>query len=124
MLTALALVDATIGIARHRLSANRWRRGLRLLAPGIGIGLVLMFSASVARLWVSDTAQWLLLAGLTASVFFAIGYFAPVPGDDDGDEEIDVDVLTDADEDIDVDEDVDVLTDRPDRGPSGADELS
>ena len=112
VLTALALVDATIGIARHRLSANRWRRGLRLLAPGIGIGLVLMFSASVARLWVADTAQWLLLAGLTASVFFAIGYFAPVPGDDDGDEEIDVDVLTDANEDIDVNEDVDVLTDR------------
>ena len=38
-----------------RLSANRWRRGLRLLTPGIGIGLVLVFSASVARWWVPRT---------------------------------------------------------------------
>ena len=113
VLTVLALVDAAIGIARHRLSANRWGRGLRLLAPGIGVGLVLMFSASVARLWVADTVQWLLLAGVTAAVFFAIGYLAPVPGDDDADEDIDIDLLTDVDllADPDVLTDADVFTD-------------
>jgi hypothetical protein len=96
VLTLLALIDAAFGIARHRLSANRWRRGLRLLAPGIGVGMVLMFSASVARLWVPDNARWLVLAGLTAVVFFAIGYFAPGPGgDDDTDEDIDVEVFAD-----------------------------
>jgi len=113
VLTVLALVDAAIGIARHRLSANRWGRGLRLLAPGIGVGLVLMFSASVARLWVADTVQWLLLAGVTAAVFFAIGYLAPVPGDDDADEDIDIDLLTEVDllTDVDLLADPDVLTD-------------
>ena len=95
VLTMLALVDAAFGIARQRLSANRWQRGLRLLAPGIGVGLVLTFSASVARLWVPEGGRWLLVGGLTAAVFFAIGYFAPVPGDDDDpDTDIDVDVLT------------------------------
>jgi hypothetical protein len=95
VLTVLALVDAAFGIARHRLSANRWQRGLRLLAPGIGVGLVLTFSASVARLWVPDSGRWLLLCSLTAAAFFAIGYFAPVPGDEeDADEDVDVDALT------------------------------
>lgn len=86
VLTALALLDAALALARHRLSANRWQRGLRLLAPGVGIGLVVAFSASVARLWVPNTGLWLVLAGLTATVFFALGYFSPTPGDDDDDE--------------------------------------
>jgi hypothetical protein len=93
VLTVLALVDAAFGIARQRLSANRWQRGLRLLAPGIGVGLGLTFSASVARLWVPESARWLLVAGVTAAVFFAVGYFAPVPSGDDDDDEIDVDDL-------------------------------
>jgi hypothetical protein len=95
VLTVLALVDAAFSVARHRLSANRWKRGLRLLAPGIGVGMVLMFSASVARLWVPDSGRWLLLASLTASAFFAIGYFAPV---------VDHDGMDDADDDVDLDD--------------------
>ena len=79
VLTALALADAALALARHRLSANRWQRGLRLLTPGIGIGLVLAFSASVARWWVPSTGVWLLVAGLTAAAFFALGYFSPTP---------------------------------------------
>jgi hypothetical protein len=80
VLTVLALVDAAIAIARHRSSASRFRRGLRMLTPGIGIGLVLAYSASVARLWVPRTGLWLLVAGITAAVFFALGYFfTPTP---------------------------------------------
>lgn len=79
-LTVLALADAAIAIARHRVSANRFRRGLRMLTPGIGIGLVLAYSASVARLWVPRTDLWLLVAGITAALFFALGYFfIPTP---------------------------------------------
>jgi len=83
ILTALALIDAALALARHRLSQNRWQRGLRLLAPGVGIGLVIAFTASVARLWVPNTGLWLVLAGLTAAVFFALGYFSPTPPEDD-----------------------------------------
>ncbi|MEC3915399.1 hypothetical protein [Nocardia sp. CDC160] len=83
VLTALAIADAALTVARHRLSANRWQRGLRLLAPGIGIGLMTGFTASVARWWVPGTALWLSLAGATAAVFFLAGYLSPTPGQAD-----------------------------------------
>lgn len=83
VLTALAIADAALTVARHRLSVNRWQRGLRLLAPGIGIGLMTGFTASVARWWVPGTALWLSLAGATAAVFFLAGYLSPTPGQSD-----------------------------------------
>ncbi|MFF2552275.1 hypothetical protein ACFVUS_14810 [Nocardia sp. NPDC058058] len=79
VLTLLAIADAALTVARHRLSANRWQRGLRLLAPGIGIGLMIGFTASVARWWVPGTALWLSLAGVTATLFFLAGYLSPTP---------------------------------------------
>jgi hypothetical protein len=82
-LTTITLLDTALALARHRLPANRWRRGLRLMTSGIGIGLVIVFSASVLRLWVPETGVWLVTAGLTAVVFFALGYFSPTPGGDD-----------------------------------------
>lgn len=86
VLTALALLDAALALAKHRLSVNRWQRGFRLLAPGVGIGLVVAFSASVARLWVPNTGLWLVMAGMTAAVFFALGYFSPTPDNGEDDE--------------------------------------
>jgi hypothetical protein len=105
VLTALALLDAALGVAKHRLSANRWQRGLRLLAPGIGIGLVLGFSASVARLWVPNTGLWLVLAGLTAAAFFALGYFSPTPEEEEEDEDLEDDELDEGDVDVPPDAD-------------------
>jgi hypothetical protein len=86
VLTALAVLDTALALAKNRLSMNRWQRGLRFLGPGVGIGLVLVFSASVARLWVPDLGLWLVVAGLTAAVSFALGYFSPTPVDDDDDD--------------------------------------
>lgn len=83
VLTALSVSDVAIALARQRLSTNRWKRGMRLLMPGIGIGLVIVFSASVLRLWIPDTGLWMAIAGMTAITFFAIGYFSPTPDDDD-----------------------------------------
>ncbi|CAM4514578.1 hypothetical protein NONI108955_39795 [Nocardia ninae] len=99
VLTALAIADAALAIARHRLSANRWQRGLRLLAPGLGIGLVFAFTASVARWWVPDTSLWLAFAGTTAAVAFLLGYASPTPEpeeDDDLDADVDTDEIADA----------------------------
>lgn len=98
-MTAFALVDAGIALARHRLSANRWQRGMRLFTPGIGIGLVAAFSASVLRLWVPSTGLWLTVAGLTAAVFFALGYFSPTPEDSE-DKEFEEDEEDDDDDDL------------------------
>ncbi|MEC3957210.1 hypothetical protein VMT65_29545 [Nocardia sp. CDC153] len=83
VLTGLAIADAALTVARHRLSANRWQRGLRLLAPGIGIGLMIGFTASVARWWVPGTVLWLSLAGGVAAVFFLVGYLSPTPRQSD-----------------------------------------
>jgi len=91
VLTVLATVDAAIAIARHRDSQNRWRRGLRLLTPGIGIGLVLAFTASVARWWVPSTESWLMASGITAATFFVLGYFSPTPADEDDDVDVEPD---------------------------------
>jgi hypothetical protein len=87
VLTALALLDTALALAKHRLSMNRWQRGLRFLGPGVGIGLVLVFTASVARVWVPDLGLWLVVAGLTAAASFALGYFSPTPVDDDLDDD-------------------------------------
>ena len=95
VLTVLAIVDAAIAIARHKDSQNRWRRGLRMLTPGIGIGLVLAFTASVARWWVPSTHVWLLTAGITAAAFFVLGYFSPTPDEDEDDVEAGPDEDTD-----------------------------
>lgn len=93
VLTALGIADAALTIARQRLSANRWQRGLRALAPGLGIGLVFAFTASVARWWVPDTGLWLAFAGVAATVAFLLGYAAPTPVPDEelDDDSADVD---------------------------------
>lgn len=96
VLTVLVSLDAGLAIKRHRLSGNRWLRGLRLLTPGLGVGLVLLFTATVGRLWVPSTPVWLVIAAGTAAAFFALGYFTPTPDgqhddgfDGDGDAELD-----------------------------------
>lgn len=92
LLTALAVLDAALGIARRRLHENRWRRGLRMLTPGIGIGLVLAFTLSATRVWAPTLDRWLLLAGGFAAGFFILGYLTPTPDrDEDFDDEMDED---------------------------------
>lgn len=107
VLTALSLLDLALAIARHRMSTNRFQRGLRCLAPGVGIGLVLVFSASAARLWVPDLGLWMVIASLAATFAFAVGYFSPTPDDDDFDDD---------DFDDTLDEDADAETVISDRG--------
>ncbi|MBH0776459.1 hypothetical protein [Nocardia bovistercoris] len=98
VLTALATLDATLGIARHRLSANRWQRGVRLLAPGVGIGLIFGFTASVLRWWVPSTGMWLTVAACAAAVGFLLGYLSPTPeSESDGDPADELLDLSDAD---------------------------
>ena len=40
VLTVLSLGGALLALARHQLPENRWRRGLRFLTPGLGLGPV------------------------------------------------------------------------------------
>lgn len=89
LLTLLAAADTALAVARHQLPANRFRRGLRLLTPGVGVGLVLVFTASATRVWLASPSQWPLAAGVCAAVFFLVGYLSPTPdrGDVDGEDD-------------------------------------
>jgi hypothetical protein len=97
ILTILAIVDVFLAMARHRMPQNRWRRGLRFMGPGIGIGLVLVFSMSALTLWTPTAHTWLPVAVIFAAAFFVIGYLSPTPLDDEDEDE-------DDDEDDDEDE--------------------
>lgn len=81
--TVVAFVRVALAIARNQLPANRAQRGLRFLLPGVGLLLVLGFTAAMLRLWIPSTGTWLVALGVSAAVFFALGFFSPMPGDDD-----------------------------------------
>ena len=78
-LTAMSFAGALIGLARHRLPVNRWRRGLRFLTPGLGLGLVVNFTLSATRVFVPGIGRWLTITALCAVIFFALGYLTPTP---------------------------------------------
>jgi hypothetical protein len=64
--------------------------------------LVLLFTATVVRLWVPRTPVWLIIAAGTAAAFFALGYLTPTP---DGQHDDDADVADeDAERDAHIDE--------------------
>ena len=91
ILTILAFADVLLAIARHRMSPNRWRRALRFLAPGIGLGLVLVFTLSALAVWVPSPGTWLVTVVVSAVVFFVLGYLSPTPRvtEEDDDEDLD-----------------------------------
>lgn len=97
VLTVLAIVDTALALARHRLPANRWRRGMRFLTPGVGIGLVLVFTLSAVRVWVPTADKWLLVAAGFAIGFFLVGYFTPTPVAEEDEEELALEDAEDAD---------------------------
>jgi len=86
VLTALSFGSLALALSRNRLPPNRWRRGLRFLTTGIGVGLVVTFFLSAVRLFVPAPGRWLLFAALFALVFFAVGYLTPEPDADDADD--------------------------------------
>jgi len=88
-LTLLTFVGVLVGLARHRLPANRWRRALRFLTVGLGLGLLLNFTLSATRVFVPTPGRWLTIVVVSAAVLFGLGYLTPTPdtGDDDEDDD-------------------------------------
>jgi hypothetical protein len=83
LLTLLSFAGVLLGLARHLLPANRWRRALRFLTPGLGLGLVINFSLSALRVFVPAPGRWATITVVTGLVFFGLGYLTPAPVDDD-----------------------------------------
>jgi hypothetical protein len=107
VLTAISLGGALIALATHRLPDNRWRRGLRFLTPGLGIGLIIVFTLSALRVFVPRPGVWIPILLVSGGALFALGYLTPAPDDEDDDED---DALDDADADLE-DDDVATATD-------------
>lgn len=84
-ITAVLFITAVIGLTTHRLSPNRWRRGVRFGLPGLGLGLTLAFTLSTLRV-LTPSATWSgALVVILGAALFVVGYFTPTPeaGDED-----------------------------------------
>jgi len=81
--TIASFVLAVRDLARHGLSPNRWRRGLRFMISGIGLGLSLIFTSSAFRLYLLGPVAWLPVLLITTAIFFGVGYLTPTPDDVD-----------------------------------------
>jgi hypothetical protein len=79
--TLVLLVGLALEIAARRLPPNRWRRAVRFLAPGLGIGLVATFTLSATRLLLPGATVWVPLVLGCGAVAFVIGYLTPAPPD-------------------------------------------
>lgn len=81
-ISAVVLAGLLAAIWRRQLPRNRWRRGLRFLPGGLGIGLVLTFTLSALGLLVPSAIWWLPLLLICGSAAFSIGYLLPQGLDD------------------------------------------
>lgn len=81
-LTALVLVRDLVQLARGRLPANRWTRGVQFGAPGLGIGLVATFTLSALRIFTPAPALWGTLLVVFGGGLFIFGYLTPAPADE------------------------------------------
>ena len=91
LFTALTLAACCVSLARHRLSKNRFRRGLQFMVPGLGLGLTATFTLSALRLVAPGAGLWLPLTLGCGAALFVVGYLTPAPDDDLDDDELDSD---------------------------------
>jgi len=79
ILTALGLVEALLALAHGRLPVNRWRRGIRFLIPGLGVGAILVFSLSAFGKWLPSNGHWFVILAVFGGAGFVVGYLTPTP---------------------------------------------
>lgn len=96
VVTGVSIAGTLLALARGRLHRNRLRRGLRFMVPGLGVGLVLVFSLSAFRVLAPLSSRWVPFVVGSAVLFFLIGYLTPTPDTGDDEEEDDEIVLVQA----------------------------
>jgi hypothetical protein len=79
ILTVLGLVEALLALAHGRLPVNRWRRGIRFLIPGLGVGAILVFTLSAFGKWLPSNGHWFVILAIFGGAGFVIGYLTPTP---------------------------------------------
>lgn len=91
ILTIIWSINVAVALARGRLHPNRWRRAMRFLVPGLGLGLVFVFTLSATRVVAPTPALWIPVVLGCAALLMAIGYLTPTPGSAEDDEDEDDD---------------------------------
>jgi hypothetical protein len=79
VLTVLGFIEALLALAHGRLPLNRWRRGIRFLIPGFGVGAILVFSLSAFGEWLPSNGHWFVILAIFGAAGFVIGYLTPTP---------------------------------------------
>jgi hypothetical protein len=79
LVTSAWTVDVVLRLSRGTLPANRWLRAMRFLIPGIGFGLVFVFTLSTLRILAPTASLWIPVVLGCAVLTFVLGYFSPDP---------------------------------------------
>lgn len=66
-----------IKVARRKLPANRFLRGLRFLYSGVAAGLAISAASSTLGIWPLAVGVWVPLTAAAGLAAFAVGYLAP-----------------------------------------------
>jgi hypothetical protein len=90
LLTIGWTANVLVRLFRGALPENRWMRAMLFLVPGIGIGLVFVFTLSALRFVAPTASLWVPVVVAAAAIMFVVGYLTPTPGDneDDADENV------------------------------------
>lgn len=88
LLTLVWWLGALVALARRRLAPERWRRALRFMTPGIGVGLLFCFTLAAARVTVPTVGLWAIAVIVSAAVFAGVGSVTPGP-DSEAEEAVD-----------------------------------
>lgn len=78
-ISILSILGGLIGLARHRLSPNRWSRAMRFAIPGIGLGFTIVFALGALGVATPDATSWVPIVGATFVVLGIFGYLSPGP---------------------------------------------
>lgn len=73
MTTILGLGWNLLRLSQRRLPANRFVRGLRMMAVGAGAGLTLAVAFSTLRLWPLPTLTWILFTVIGGLIGYGVG---------------------------------------------------
>jgi hypothetical protein len=81
--TIILFIGALYAMARGKLHENRFRRAIRFLWPGMGLGIVIVFGFAILRIWSPSPGRWLPIVLICAAAGFVVGYLTPNPANDD-----------------------------------------
>lgn len=84
-ITLVLLGSLLLAIRRTELPENRWKRAMRFVPVGVGLGFVLTFTLSATRQLTPSAGSWTTVVLLCAAGALAIGYFLPIGVGDDQD---------------------------------------